>query len=46
MARTDAEGAGSTLPRWVPLALIMVTFALAVVFVMTITEQDAPGPTP
>ena len=46
MARTYAEGAGLTLPRWVPLGLIMVTIALAVLFVVTTAEQDASGPTP
>jgi hypothetical protein len=44
--RTHTETEGLTLPRWIPLALVLVTCALAVVFVVSTIEQDAPGPTP
>jgi hypothetical protein len=46
MERKEAEASGLTLPPWVPLALIVATFALAVVFVLSTSEGDAPGPTP
>jgi TRAP-type C4-dicarboxylate transport system permease small subunit len=46
MDRTHTETAALTLPRWIPLALVLVTCALAVVFVLSTIEQDAPGPTP
>jgi len=46
MDRKDAEAAGLTLPPWVPLALIVVTFVLAVAFVLSTAERDAPDPTP
>jgi hypothetical protein len=46
MARPEAPAAVVNIPRWIPLALILVTFAVAVVFVVTMAQEEAPGPTP